>query len=73
MIKRTIYKTVCDSESFPYRWTDETCPTQIHRVNSIGYTVHVDKKLKYFPYEEFDKELGGLSGILTTNGNSEKD
>lgn len=72
-INTQVYKNLCDDLQFPYRSTEQTKPVALHRVNSVGYLLHVPCNYVNFPHEEIDSMLGGKHGILFANGDTEKD
>ena len=53
------YKKLHEDEQFPFSVGEATQPTQVHNLNTIGYTLHISSDYKDFPHHDIE-EFGGI-------------
>ena len=70
-INQTMYENAYRSQNFPYKGgTSANTPRQVHRLNSIGWKLHVDDEISRFPREDFIEQFGGFSQIVVARDDS---
>ena len=73
-IKQEMYKEAYSSQNFPIKGsTSKNKPTQLHRLNSIGWKLYVDEEISTFPRKAFEKKFGGFAQVIMAEGDSEKE
>ena len=76
-INQTMYENAYRSQNFPFKGgtSANNMPKQAHRLNSIGWKLHVDNeildnKFSPFPRENFIEQFGGFAQIVVARNDS---
>ena len=70
-IKQSMYENAYRSQNFPYKGsTPANTPRHVHRLNSIGWKLHVDDEISLFPRENFVEQFGGFAQTIVAQDDS---
>ena len=64
-INQSMYENAYRSQNFPYKGSTPTnTPRHVHRLNSLGWKLHVDDEISLFPRENFVEQFGGFAQTI---------